>query len=599
MKIFFFFFFFTISTFAQNNNQKLAYQYFVNGDYEKAIVIYEEINKKSFTLNTYSSYFMSFININRFSDAEALAKKAYSKYPNRLIYLADIVISQNKKESKRKLNYNLKKLHNKLDGRNSQAIQIANRFQSFNMYSYALGIYDRSQELNNNSTYDIQKAQLYGLLGEEELMINQYLGFLLRNPIQKKAVFTNIQRFLDNNGIKNNTNYLIVKKSLLKTIKLNPDREDFNEMLIWLFMQNKQYKLALSQVISLDRRTQTSLNKIYEIAEAFLDLEKHNLAIEAFDYIISKGFKSRLYIDANINRLYALTKRIRDKDLGSIDKQYLDVIDEVGKNSYSILLLSNYAHFKAFFLDDLNAATSILEEAMKISGVELLDLAECKIQYADIMLLSGNVWDALLYYSQVEKDFKENPIGHRAKFKRAKIAFYQGDFTWAQAQLDVLKSSTSKLISNDAMELSLLITDNYNLDTIDQPMIQFANADLLYFQKKYDDALLVYDSILENFKGHDLSDEIYFRKHKIYLEKDNLEMSVEMLELIVKEYSYEILIDDALYNLAKIFDYQYNDDKKASEFYQKLILNHEGSIYASEARERFRLLRGDNLIEEL
>ena len=275
------------------------------------------------------------------------------------------------------------------------------------------------------------------------------------------------------------------------------------------------------------------------------------------------------------------------------------MIDEVGKNPYSILLLSNYAHFKAFFLDDLNEATLILEEAMDISGVQLLDLAECKIQYADIMLLSGNIWDALLYYSQVEKDLKEHPIGHKAKFKRAKIAFYQGDFTWAQAQLDVLKSSTSKLISNDAMELSLLITDNYNLDTIDQPMIQFANADLLSFQKKYDDALLVYDSILENFRGHDLSDEIYFRKHKIYLQKNDFDMSVKMLEFIVKEYSYEILIDDALYNLAKIFDYQYNNDEKASEFYQELILNHEGSIYTSEARARFRLLRGDNLIEEL
>ncbi|MDG2139304.1 MAG: hypothetical protein P8J77_03790 [Flavobacteriales bacterium] len=599
MKIFFFFFFFTISVFAQNNNQKLAYQYFVNGEYEKAIVLYEEINKKNFVLNTYSPYFMSLININRFSDAEIIAKKVYSKHTNRLIYLADIVISQNKQEAIRKSNYNLKKLHNKLDGQNSQAIQIANRFQSFNMYSYALDIYDRSQELNNNSTYDIQKAQLYGLLGEEELMINQYFSFLLRNPNQKKVVFANIQKFLDNNGIKNKTNYLIVKKSLLKTIKLNSDREDFNEMLIWLFMQNKQYKLALSQVISLDRRTKNSLSKIYEIAETFLDLKKYNLAIEAFDYVVSKGFESRLYIDAHINRLYALTKLIRDKDLESINKQYIDVIDEVGKNPYSILLLSNYAHFKAFFLDDLNEATLILEEAMDISGVQLLDLAECKIQYADIMLLSGNIWDALLYYSQVEKDLKEHPIGHKAKFKRAKIAFYQGDFTWAQAQLDVLKSSTSKLISNDAMELSLLITDNYNLDTIDQPMIQFANADLLSFQKKYDDALLVYDSILENFRGHDLSDEIYFRKHKIYLQKNDFDMSVKMLEFIVKEYSYEILIDDALYNLAKIFDYQYNNDEKASEFYQELILNHEGSIYTSEARERFRLLRGDNLIEEL
>ena len=570
----------------------------MNGDYDKAIVIYEEINTKLLSINIYSPYFISLCNLDRFSEAEKLAKKFYSKYPNRLNYLADIIIAQSKQGHEKKSIYTLKKLYKKITGQNSQTIQIANRFQSFNMYALALEIYNKSQLLNSNFQYDLQKAQLYALLGEEELMINQYFDFLLRMPNQKKIIFTSIQRFLDNNGIKNENNYLLVKKSLLKVIKSHPKRTDFNEMLIWLFMQNKQYKLALSQVISLDRRTNNSLNSIYDIGETFLDLGRYNLAIEAFEYIIEKGFDSNLYIDAQINKLYALTNSMEDKtkDMEFINDKYMEVIDEIGKNRYSILLLSNYAHFKAFFLNDLQSAIVILDEAMNITLIDRLDLAECKIQYADIMLLSGNIWDALLFYSQVEKDFKEHPIGHQAKFKRAKIAYYQGDFTWAQAQLDVLKSSTSKLISNDAMELSLLITDNYDLDTIDIPMIQFAKADLLFFQKKYDIAVSTYDSILESFKGHDLSDEIYYRKYKIYLENNNLEMCIKMLELIIEEYSYEILIDDALFNLAKIYDDRLNDDEQASKFYQELILNHQGSIFISESRERFRVLRGDNLI---
>jgi len=598
MRIIFFFFLFTASTFAQNNNQKLAYQYYVNGDYDKAIVIYEEINTKLLSINVYSPYFISLCNLDRFSEAEKLAKKFYSKYPHRLNYLADIIVAQFKQGYEKKSNYTLKKLYKKITGQNSQTIQVANRFQSFNMYQLALEIYNKSQLINSNFQYDLQKAQLYALLGEEELMINQYFDFLLRMPNQKKIIFTNIQRFLDNNGIKNENNYLLVKKALLKIIKSYPQRTDFNEMLIWLFMQNKQYKSALSQVMSLDRRTNNSLNSIYDIGETFLDLGRYNLAIEAFEYIIEKGFDSNLYIDSQINKLYALTNSMEDKtkDMKFINDKYIEVIDEVGKNRYSILLLSNYAHFKAFFLNDLQSAIVILEEAMNITIIDRLDLAECKIQYADIMLLSGNIWDALLFYSQVEKDFKEHPIGHKAKFKRAKIAYYQGDFTWAQAQLDVLKSSTSKLISNDAMELSLLITDNYDLDTIDIPMMQFAKADLLFFQKKYDISLSTYDSILESFKGHDLSDEIYYRKYKIYLENNNLEMCIKMLELIIEEYSYEILIDDALFDLAKIYDDRLNDDEKASKFYQELILNYQGSIFVSESRERFRVLRGDNLI---
>ena len=591
---------FTFSSFAQNNNQKIAYQYFINGDYDKAIVLYEELNKSNNPVNTYSPYFISLINTNNFFIAEKLAKKLYSKNPQRLNYLVDVIISLKKQEKSNKFTFNLKKLFRKLNGRNSQAIQLANRFLSFEMYDISLEIYERSSKINDSFSYDLQKAQLYGLLAKDEMMVNQYLDFLLKNPNQKKVVFSNIQRFLDNNGIKDYDNTNLVKRSLLNIIKKYPDRYDFNEMLVWLFMQNQQYKLALQQVISLDRRNQNSLVKIFDITEKLLDLEKFKLAIEGLDYIISKGFNSELYITSHINKLFAETKILKNKNenLEPINEKYNSVINEVGKNSYSILLLSNYAHFKAFYMKNLEEAKVILEDAMKIVNADPIDIAECKIQYADIMLLSGNIWDALLFYSQVEKDFKENPIGHTAKFKRAKIAYYKGDFTWAQAQLDVLKASTSKLISNDAMDLSLLIADNYNLDTIDQPMMQFARADLLFFQQKYDEAILSYDSILTIFKGHDLSDEIYFRKYKIYLAKNDNESSVKMLEKIINDFSYEILIDDALYNIAKIYENEYNDSVKAKDYYQKIILNHQGSIYASEARSRFRFLRGDEITEE-
>ena len=600
MRIIFFFLLFTVSSYAQNNNQKTAYQYYVNGDYDKAIAIYEELNSRQLSINIYSTYFISLCNLDRFSEAEKLAKKFYTKYPNRLNYLADIIISQIKQKNEKKSDNYLKKLFKKISAKNSQAIQIANRFQSFSMYQIALDIYKKSQAISGAIQYDLQIAQLYALLGQEELMIKQYFNFLLRNPNKKKVVFTSIQRFLNNNGIKNENNYLIVKKALLKTSKLHPDRADFNEMLIWFFMQNKQYKSALNHVVSLDRRSGNSLSSIYDIGEALLDLEKYPLSIQAFDYIISKGFKSNLYIDAHINKLYALTKSIKEnsEDIKSIDQKYSQIIDEVGVNRYSILLLSNHAHFKAFYLNDLTSAIDILDDVMIMSKIDKLDLAECKIQYADIMLLSGNIWDALLFYSQVEKDFKEHPIGHKAKFKRAKIAYYQGDFTWAQAQLDVLKSSTSKLIANDAMDLSLLITDNYALDTIDIPMMQFAKADLKAFQKKYDLALLTYDSILVNFPGHDLSDEIYYRKANIYLLNNNFDLYIKMLETIIDQFSYEILIDDALFDLATFYDGKLKNKEQAAKYYQELILNFQGSIFVAEARERFRILRGDNLITE-
>ena len=217
------------------------------------------------------------------------------------------------------------------------------------------------------------------------------------------------------------------------------------------------------------------------------------------------------------------------------------------------------------------------------------------MEYADILLLQGDIWESMLYYAQVEKDFKEHPIGHEAKLRTAKISYYQGDFDWAQAQLGVLKASTSKLIANNAMQLSLLITDNYNLDTTEIAMRIFANADLLYYQQKYDDAIIKYNSVLTRFTGHSLSDEIYMRIGSIYLKNGKIEEALANYKRIEENWSYDILADDAIYKRAKIYDDILKNPLLAMKLYEQILLEHNSSIYVAESRKRFRYLRGDNL----
>ena len=88
-------------------------------------------------------------------------------------------------------------------------------------------------------------------------------------------------------------------------------------------------------------------------------------------------------------------------------------------------------------------------------------------------------------------------IGQEAKFKKIKVDYYSGKFNWAKAQLDILKQSTSKLISNNSIELSLLISNNLNLDTTQIPLQLFAEGELLLFQNKYNEALKKFNTIEE------------------------------------------------------------------------------------------------------
>lgn len=359
-------------------------------------------------------------------------------------------------------------------------------------------------------------------------------------------------------------------------------------------MQNNEFNFAYLQAKALDKRLNEEGERLYDLAETFLDNNYFDLAIKCYQYIIDKGSNNYFFIDAHINLLFALGEK-ENIDLDELDLMYIKTIEKLGEDYTTVLLLNNYAHFKAFSMSDLSTAQLILERIMNIPGISNNDMAECKLVYADVMLLSGNIWTSLLYYSQVEKDHKESPVGHEAKLRRAKISYYQGDFNWAQSQLDVLKSSTSKLISNDAMDLSLLITDNLNLDTTSVPMEIYARADLLYYQNKFEESIITLDSICDLYSGHTLFDEICYRKYQIHKKKGEIDKAIEMLELIVSDYSYDILKDDALFHLAQLYETKKKDSKKAIYYYEAILLECAGSIYTSESRKKYRQLRGDDL----
>ena len=595
MRLTFVFLFCVSFAFSQTDATKIAYQYYQNGEYEKAIDMYKDLSKGNTFSQIYYPYFQSLVLTEKYSEAKKVSQKMMRKNTYLLIFHVDLYLIYNKLEDKKNAKKTLEKLYSQIDEQVNQVVSVANAFVKYSYYQEALQCYVliENSEKAKNRNYNIQKAQIYQYLEEDELMVEEYLSHLKKNPGKKITIVNYLQRYLDNSGMENENNYTYVKNGLLKYSQNEKDDYLFSELLIWLFMQHQEFDLAFIQSKALDKRLNEDGERLYNLAETFLDNQYYDLAIKCYDYILNKRDRSYYFIDANINKLYALGEK-SNPNLTELDNLYQNIIDELGKDYTTVLLLNNYDHFKAFSLNDLGSATIILEECMELSNLSKVDLADCKLVYADVMLLSGNIWTALLYYSQVEKDHKESPLGHEAKLRRAKISYFQGDFDWAQSQLDVLKSSTSKLISNDAMELSLLITDNLNLDTSSIPMEIYARADLLFFQNRFEQSIITLDTILNNYSGHTLFDEIYFRKFQMYKKMNNTEMSVSMLLTIINDYSFNILYDDALFNLAKIYQDLGNDDK-ASKYYEEILFKCNGSIYTAESRKQYRTIRGDEL----
>ena len=436
-------------------------------------------------------------------------------------------------------------------------------------------------------------------IGKTEEMIDTYLNLVEKKSSHLKTVKIRLQNTLGRTKSSKDNYDLLSKKLLSRVQKTNNNA--LTELLVWLYIQSDEYGAAYIFTKALDKRLKEQGGRMFDLAYIAYENNAFDNAIKSYQYLIDLGTENPYYFDAKISQVIVsgeeLMSREYSKDeLTSLEKKYQSTIEELGKSKEIVYLMKDYAKLQAYHLFDTFSAVKTLEECIDLLDQNELQ-AECKLMLGDIYLINNKDWDAIIQYSQVEKAYKENPIGHEAKFRRSRVAYFQGQFDWAQAQLDVLKGSTTKLIANNAMKLSLLITDNMGLDTSAMAMEMYAKAEWLIFQNKIDKSYNLLDSMLTIFGGHTLSDEILYKQAEIQIKKKNYSEAAALYEQISTEFSFDILADDALFQWAKLLEEKLDDKTKAQELYEKIVLDYSDSIYTVESRKRFRNLRGDQTTE--
>ena len=390
-----------------------------------------------------------------------------------------------------------------------------------------------------------------------------------------------------------------LKKFLISYSNKNSKNPIYSDLLVWYFIQNKNYEMAYRQSVSMDLKFGDYDFTLLDIASLFQQEKKYMQANKVYNYIISKNKKDKLFYQAHAQKINLAFISDNQQLIKEVRENYDNYELDFPLNKITVNFYSAYAKFQALHNNDYESSEKIFLKILNLDNIkDEVDMAEAKLNYSDILVYDGRIWEALIYYSQVEKKFKENPIGHKAKLKIAKVYYYNGDFEVAQAQLDVLKRSTSKLISNDAIDLSLLITDNLSLDTTDIVMRMYAKAEMLAYQRKYIEALSLYDSLINKYQFHSLVDEALFEKYKIYYELEDFDNCIFALNKILDYSLNDILADDATYFLAKIYDEKINDINLALLNYNIIIEKFQGSIYYDFSRKKIKgiqIKQNDNL----
>ncbi len=586
--------------FGQDTKQlsKLATQYYRSGEYQKASIYYQKLYESS-RYNDY--YFNKYIDcllaLERFDESTDIIQKQIKKRPKDaqlLVTYGNILERQFKFEEADK-QYEL--AIKKVEGNRGSVLRLANAFVSLTKYELAIRTYEKGiQMMKDENIFAYNLGDLYRRKGDTPKMIQYYLKSLEDNPSRLNQLKSNFQRYLQDDD------YLELQTQLYGIVQKVEDNTPFIELLAWVFIQKKDYKNALRQVKLLDRRFSENGSRVYNLAMTASDDKQYDAAVEAFDYIISeKGQASSYYIDAKRESLKCKRKKLvegfnyTETDLRDLEQQYEIFLNEFGRNKTTATILLEAADLQALYLNDLDKAIILLDELINLPGLSPSVQAEAKLSLGDYYLMKGERWESTLLYSQVDKAFKDDILGHEARFRNAKLSYFMGDFQWAQAQFDVLKASTSKLIANDALDLSIFIMDNLGLDTTSVPLETYADADLLVFQNKFDEAFTKLDQLKKDYPEHSLQDDIFYVKAKIYMKQQKYVKAAGMYQKIIDNYSEEIRADNSLYALAQLYEYQLNDKEKAKELYEKLFLEFSNSTFAVEGRKKYRLLRGDDI----
>ena len=578
--------------------EKLAIQYYEQKAFEKANIYFDELFNKS-AENWFSYYYKSLLAIKDYSKAEKITKKFLKEDKNNTflyVRLGQIYKLQNN-EKKEKEFYD--KAIKDLIAFPPYVQNLATAFLEAGQYTYAIDSYQKGRNATPEYPYYFERAEVFKAMNDLKAMINELLDAIEFKESDIQLVKINLQNSLGYNEETGGFKNPLLKEELQKRIQKNPDKIAFIEFLIFVQLQQKDFYGAFIQSKSLDKRLNEDGQRMYELAKLFVTNKQWSVSKQCFDYIILKGPSNLFFDAATIDNLSveflsltesALTQR---EAFISLEANLLKA-NEKYKNSYlSSGLIKDIASLKAYYLDKSSEAIILLEDYLLNNSLEIQLKAELKLMLADIYLISGEIWEASLLYSQVEKDFKYDAIGQEAKFRNAKLSFYAGDFAWAKSQADVLKGATTKLISNDALDLSLIISDAIAVDTNEAPLKLFACADLMIRQHKYEEAIVKMDSINLLYSSNTLGDDIYFKKAQIYMIQKKYKDVESMYKNILEYYPNELYADDAQFKLGELYEYYLSDKEKAKQIYQELLLNFSGSTYAVDARMRYRELRGD------
>jgi outer membrane protein assembly factor BamD (BamD/ComL family) len=592
---------------AQQQDISIANEYWAKGEKQKAYELFRSLAKTNDNLPLiHNTYLNVLLTMAKYKEAEDHVERMIKREPGNLNYKVDLGLAYIKEGDLAKAEKYLRALIKNSVDEPFKIKVIADNLIANGLPEYAQTAYlELRQNEGSTTMFSLELANVYRLQGKKDEMVGEYLNYVTQTPGNLNYVKNLLQILLTKPDELES-----LEKILLDKVQRYPDSDVFIDLLIWDYQQQKNFYGAFIQARAYDKRFGKGVpKKLYEIAQVAFNNKDYDNAERCYAAIVKDFPRSEEFLSSRLGLIRTTEAKVKRKFPVNLDSitvlvsQYDGFVKQFPDIPTSYESLISQAQLYAYYLNRFDSALSLLGRVNKGAKASPILRARAKLETGDIFLLMDEPWEATLLYSQVEKAQKDAPLGYEAKLRNARLSYFQGDFKLAEAHLDILKEATSREIANDAMELSLRIKENTAMDSVGTALKIYAAVERLLYQNKTEEALARVEELKKgispsadstvNFTNYAILDDVLWLESKLRMKKGEFTEALALLQRIVDEYPEDVLADDAWFTRADILEHQLHDTAKAMELYRTFLDKFPGSVYAAEARKRFRNLRGD------
>ncbi|MCU0420175.1 MAG: tetratricopeptide repeat protein [Cyclobacteriaceae bacterium] len=621
----------TTPLYAQGTTDvQIAHEYYNKGDKENARRAYQELARRPEHLPAiYANYLNLLLDAAQYKQAEDLVERM-ARRDDRLSVKADAGIVYLRSGNVTKADKYFKDLI-RAQGQEAYRLKsLADYFAAQNLPDYAVASLTYAREATGNGTlFILEMANLYRLQNKRDQMVDEYLRYVTQAPNNTNYVKNLLQVLLTKPE-----EFESLERLLLDRVQQNPNVEVYADLLIWTNLQQKNFYGAFIQARAYDKRFKRQRPKTLEIAQVALNNNDYENAERGFLFVSKEYARTELDQEARLGLIRAREAKLKRRypvnqdSLRLLAAEYQDYIQRFPDNPFTHDAQIDEARLHAQYLGARDTAIVRLQKLIGNPRVAPLTKAKAKLDLGNIYILKNEPWEATLLFAQVEKQQRETVLGYEAKLRNAQLSYYKGEFKLALEHLDILKQATTREIANDAMDLALRIKENTGYDTLGFSLKQYARIELLLYQNEVAQAVseleyfksgkvlmkqaeaFLYDLIdrqtLLNTEGEyvwvtlppayqnrAIADDVYWLEANLRQQQGQYQRSAELFQKIVDEFPDDVLTDDAYFRLGQVYEEHLRDKPKAMEVYRTFLDKFPGSVYAAEARKRFRQLRGD------